>query len=78
MKERETRVPVCGVAGDRSVYATVEARQWRPPSGTAGDVAVETWDERERERREVREISCSRDKLEFLIFVLRSSTSRPR
>jgi len=35
-KERETRVPVCGVAGDRAVYATVEARQWRFAIGNSG------------------------------------------
>lgn len=50
---------------------------WRrcPPRGRHG---VRGGNVTEPEGGEVREISCSRDKLEFLIFVLRSSTSRPQ
>lgn len=80
-KERETR----GVRVRYSRRRQGGLRRQPPPRGgegdggvvrrprAAGDAAAET-----REGGEVREISCSRDKLEFLIFVLRSSTSRPR
>lgn len=72
-KERETCAFVCGISGDRMVCANADSQTVSVETGaSAGDVSGEL------EGSEVWEISCSRDKLEFLIFVLRSSMSRPR